>query len=70
MLLCNATTVISIPLNFVPFAGMVIAAAFRALGTARYLHEPVRPKLSIRRVLSVSLAITQSSLCDAAPIVL
>ena len=37
--------VISIPLNFVPFAGMVIAAAFRALGTARYLHEPVRPNL-------------------------
>ena len=34
--------VISIPLDFVPFAGMVIAAAFRALGTARYLHEPVR----------------------------
>ncbi|KAM5539462.1 hypothetical protein V8D89_006914 [Ganoderma adspersum] len=31
---------ISLPLDFLPFAGMVIAAAFRALGTARYLHEP------------------------------
>ncbi|TBU37229.1 hypothetical protein BD309DRAFT_974463 [Dichomitus squalens] len=32
--------VLPIPLNFIPFAGMFIAAAFRALGTARYLHEP------------------------------
>ncbi|KAI0763580.1 hypothetical protein BD413DRAFT_642589 [Trametes elegans] len=29
-----------IPLNFVPFAGLAIAAWFRALGTARYLHQP------------------------------
>ncbi|KAI0373679.1 hypothetical protein BV20DRAFT_937290 [Pilatotrama ljubarskyi] len=29
-----------IPLHFVPFAGMFIAAWFRALGTARYLHQP------------------------------
>ncbi|TFK91857.1 hypothetical protein K466DRAFT_659724 [Polyporus arcularius HHB13444] len=32
--------VIAFPLHFVPFAGMFIVAWFRALGTARYLHEP------------------------------
>ena len=33
--------VLTIPLDFVPFAGMCIVAWFKALGTARYLHEPV-----------------------------
>ncbi len=37
--------VIAFPLHFVPFAGMFIVAWFRALGTARYLHEPVSPTL-------------------------
>ena len=32
--------VITIPLDFIPFAGMCIVAWFKALGTARYLHEP------------------------------
>ncbi|KAI0754700.1 hypothetical protein C8Q80DRAFT_1094824 [Daedaleopsis nitida] len=31
---------IALPLNFIPLAGMFIAAWIRALGTARYLHEP------------------------------
>ncbi|KAL1950365.1 hypothetical protein VTO73DRAFT_5489 [Trametes versicolor] len=34
------TKLLMIPLNFVPFAGIFIAAWFRSLGTARYLHQP------------------------------
>ncbi|KAI0826830.1 hypothetical protein BC628DRAFT_1502659 [Trametes gibbosa] len=34
------TKLLMIPLNFVPFAGIFIAAWFKALGTARYLHQP------------------------------
>ncbi|KAH9851692.1 hypothetical protein C2E23DRAFT_780206 [Lenzites betulinus] len=36
----GASSVLMIPLNFVPFAGIFIAAWFKALGTARYLHQP------------------------------
>ncbi|CDO76694.1 hypothetical protein BN946_scf184975.g3 [Trametes cinnabarina] len=34
------TSLLMIPLHAIPFAGMAIAAWFRALGTARYLHQP------------------------------
>ena len=44
---------ISLPLDFLPFAGMVIAAAFRALGTAKYLHEPVSPLRFVESILNV-----------------
>ena len=43
---------ISLPLDFLPFAGMVIAAAFRALGTAKYLHEPVSPLHFVQSTLN------------------
>ncbi|KAI0647819.1 hypothetical protein C8Q79DRAFT_1109783 [Trametes meyenii] len=32
--------VIMIPLDFIPLAGIVLAAWFKSLGTARYLHQP------------------------------
>jgi len=35
------STVILIPLHVVPIGGLFVAAAFKALGTARYLHKPV-----------------------------
>ncbi|KAJ3003675.1 hypothetical protein NUW54_g5183 [Trametes sanguinea] len=34
------TSLLMIPLHAIPFAGMAIAAWFKALGTARYLHQP------------------------------
>lgn len=33
-------TVILFPLNFVPVVGILISSAVKALGTARYLHQP------------------------------
>ncbi|KAH9889928.1 hypothetical protein C8Q73DRAFT_653332 [Cubamyces lactineus] len=34
------SSLLMIPLHAIPFAGMLIAAWFKALGTARYLHQP------------------------------
>ena len=35
------TIVILIPLHVVPVGGLFVTAAFKALGTAHYLHKPV-----------------------------
>lgn len=35
------STVILIPLHVVPVGGLFVVAAFKALGTAQYLHKPV-----------------------------
>lgn len=34
--------VIMIPMHVLPVGGLLVTAAFKALGTARYLHKPVR----------------------------
>ena len=60
---CESVVVLMIPLHAIPFAGMLIAAWFKALGTARYLHQPVG---SIHRknqpyaLIHVPLAVFQS----------
>ena len=38
---------ILLPLSLYPFVGTFIAAAFKSMSTAQYLHKPVRPRLPL-----------------------
>lgn len=48
-----ASLVALTPLHLVPVAGIVISAWLRALGTARYLHKPVRGDQFVFRALQL-----------------
>ena len=41
---------ILLPLNFYPFIGIAIAAFLKSVGTARYLHKPVRISFAVNQI--------------------
>ncbi|KAI0291031.1 hypothetical protein B0F90DRAFT_1781208 [Multifurca ochricompacta] len=43
----SARQVLLIPLSVVPVGGLFVAAAFKALDTARYLHKPIPSPFSL-----------------------